>query len=65
MVTRSPTVVLTRRTPERTSQADPTLATVAPQRAEFGWRWTLFGLGLQLGVAWILATLVFQIGRLL
>jgi ferrous iron transport protein B len=37
---------------------------VATQRAEIGWRWTLLGIGGQLVVAWSLATLVFQIGRL-
>jgi Fe2+ transport system protein B len=42
----------------------PCMATVATQRAEIGWRWTLLGIGGQLVVAWSLATLVFQIGRL-
>jgi ferrous iron transport protein B len=41
----------------------PCLATVAAQRAEIGLRWTLFGLGAQLVVAWTLAVLVFQVGR--
>jgi ferrous iron transport protein B len=40
------------------------MATVAAQRAEVGGRWTLFGLGVQFAVAWTLATVVFQIGRL-
>jgi ferrous iron transport protein B len=43
----------------------PCMATVAAQRAEIGARWTFIGIGLQLGVAWVLATIVFQIGRLL
>ncbi|MPZ84483.1 MAG: ferrous iron transport protein B [Actinophytocola sp.] len=43
----------------------PCAATVAAQRAEIGGRWTLAGVGLQLAVAWVLATAVFQIGRLL
>ncbi|MFG2617579.1 ferrous iron transport protein B [Streptomyces sp. NPDC048507] len=43
----------------------PCMATVAAQRAEIGTRLTLIGLGLQLCVAWLLATGVFQIGRLL
>jgi ferrous iron transport protein B len=42
----------------------PCVATVAAQRREIGTRWTLFGLALQLSVAWLLATAVFQIGRL-
>lgn len=42
----------------------PCVATLAAQRREIGLRWTLFGIGVQLTVAWILATLVFQIGRL-
>jgi ferrous iron transport protein B len=43
----------------------PCMATVAAQRAEIGTRWTGFGIGLQLAVAWTLAVAVFQIGRLL
>jgi ferrous iron transport protein B len=43
----------------------PCMATVAAQRAEIGLRWTLFGIGLQLCVAWLLATAVFQVGRML
>jgi ferrous iron transport protein B len=43
----------------------PCVATVATQRAEIGWRWTGLGLGVQLAVAWSLATLTFQVGRLL
>jgi ferrous iron transport protein B len=43
----------------------PCVAAVAAQRAEIGARWTVIGIGLQLGVAWVLATLVFQLGRLL
>lgn len=43
----------------------PCVATVAAQRREIGVRWTLFGIGLQLSVAWTLAVAVFQIGRLL
>jgi ferrous iron transport protein B len=41
----------------------PCMATVATQRAELGWRATAAGLGVQLVVAWSLATLVFQVGR--
>jgi ferrous iron transport protein B len=43
----------------------PCVATVAAQRAEIGLRWTLLGVAGQLAMAWTLATLVFQIGRLL
>lgn len=41
----------------------PCVATMAAQKREIGLRWTLFGVGLQLSVAWVLATAVFQIGR--
>jgi len=43
----------------------PCVATVAAQRREVGARWTAFGIGLQLGVAWTVAVAVFQVGRLL
>lgn len=43
----------------------PCVATVAAQRAEIGPRWTVLGVVGQLAVAWMLATLVFQVGRLL
>ena len=39
----------------------PCVATVAAQRREIGWKWTLIGLALQLGSAWILAVGVFQV----
>jgi len=42
----------------------PCVATLAAQRREIGWRWTLFGVGLQLLVAWTLAVGTFQVGRL-
>lgn len=42
----------------------PCVATLAAQRREIGVRWTLFGVGLQLSVAWVLAVAVFQVGRL-
>ncbi len=41
----------------------PCVATLAAQRRELGMRWTAFGVGLQLVVAWTLAVLVFQVGR--
>jgi ferrous iron transport protein B len=43
----------------------PCVATLSAQRRELGMRWTAFGMGLQLVVAWTLAVLVFQVGRLL
>ncbi|HTY72977.1 MAG TPA: ferrous iron transport protein B [Actinomycetes bacterium] len=43
----------------------PCVATLAAQRREIGMRWTWFGIGVQLLVAWTLAVAVFQIGRLL
>ena len=42
----------------------PCVATLAAQRREIGLRWTLFGIGMQLVVAWTLAVAIFQIGRL-
>ncbi|HYN66869.1 MAG TPA: ferrous iron transport protein B [Ornithinibacter sp.] len=41
----------------------PCVATLAAQRRELGTRWTAFGVGLQLVVAWTLAVVVFQVGR--
>ncbi len=41
----------------------PCVATLAAQRREVGMRWTLFGVAVQLVVAWSLAVLVFQVGR--
>lgn len=43
----------------------PCLATVAQMGRALGRRWTAIGIGLQLVVAWVLGTLVFQVGRLL
>lgn len=43
----------------------PCLATVAEQWRQIGPRWTLGGIAAQLAVAWLLAVLVFQVGRLL
>lgn len=43
----------------------PCVATLAAQYREIGWRWTLFGILMQLTVAWVLAVAVFQIGRLI
>ncbi|MCE1173273.1 MAG: ferrous iron transport protein B [Propionibacteriales bacterium] len=42
----------------------PCVATLAAQWREIGPRWTLFGVGMQLVVAWTLAVAVFQVGRL-
>ncbi len=43
----------------------PCVATLATQRREIGRRWTLFGVGMQLALAWLVAVAVFQIGRML
>ncbi len=42
----------------------PCVATLSAQWREIGPRWTLFGVGVQLVVAWSLAVAVFQVGRL-
>ena len=42
----------------------PCVATIAAQKREIGLRWTLFGIALQLLVAWGAAVAVFQVGRL-
>ncbi len=42
----------------------PCVATLAAQKREIGLRWTAFGIGLQLTVAWALAVTVFTVGRL-
>lgn len=39
----------------------PCVATIAAQRREIGWRWTLFGFGVQLATAWVLAVAAFQV----
>ena len=43
----------------------PCVATLGAQRREIGLRWAAFGAGMQLVTAWVLAVLVFQIGRLI
>ncbi|HWS56937.1 MAG TPA: ferrous iron transporter B [Actinotalea sp.] len=43
----------------------PCLATVAEQRRQLGGRWTFGAILVQLAVAWVMAVLVFQVGRLL
>lgn len=42
----------------------PCVATLAAQRREIGMRMTLFGIAMQLAVAWTCAVAVFQVGRL-
>lgn len=42
----------------------PCVATIAAQKREIGLAWTLFGIALQLLVAWGAAVAVFQVGRL-
>ncbi len=43
----------------------PCVATLATQWREIGRTWTLFGVALQLSVAWVVAVAIFQIGRAL
>ncbi|MEI2764576.1 MAG: ferrous iron transport protein B [Dermatophilaceae bacterium] len=43
----------------------PCVATLAAQRREVGTRWAMFGVAVQLAVAWSLAVVVFQVGRLI
>ena len=43
----------------------PCVATVAEQARRFGARWALGAAGVQMVVAWLLAVVVFQVGRLL
>jgi ferrous iron transport protein B len=42
----------------------PCVATLAAQWREIGPKWTVFGVGMQLATAWLLAVAVFQVGRL-
>jgi ferrous iron transport protein B len=43
----------------------PCLATLSAIKSEFGWRWAAFSGTYQLGLAWLLAVVVFQVGALL
>ncbi|MEZ4635639.1 MAG: nucleoside recognition domain-containing protein [Caldilineaceae bacterium] len=43
----------------------PCMAATAAMRHEFGIKWTLAQVGYTLGVAWLAAVIVFQIGRLI
>ena len=40
----------------------PCVATLAAQRREIGMRWTVFGVAMQLSVAWVAAVAIFQVG---
>ncbi len=42
----------------------PCLATLSVMKREIGWKWTLFSVGYSLTIAWIFATLIYQIGKL-
>ncbi|HSN43493.1 MAG TPA: ferrous iron transport protein B, partial [Propionibacteriaceae bacterium] len=42
----------------------PCVATLAAQKREIGMKWTIFGVAMQLVVAWVAAVAVFQVGRL-
>ena len=39
----------------------PCVATLAAQRREIGWKWTMFGFGVQLVFAWLLAVGAFNL----
>jgi ferrous iron transport protein B len=43
----------------------PCIATLATIKGEFGWKWALFTAIWQTGIAWLLAVVVYQGGRLL
>jgi ferrous iron transport protein B len=43
----------------------PCIATLAAIKSEFGWRWAAFSGAYQLGLAWLLAVVVFQAGTFL
>ncbi|MDO5534571.1 MAG: ferrous iron transport protein B [Propionibacteriaceae bacterium] len=43
----------------------PCVATLAAQKREVGWRWTVFGVAIGLAVAWLGAVAIFQIGSLI
>jgi ferrous iron transport protein B len=43
----------------------PCVATLSAIRSEFGWRWAAFSGAYQLGLAWLLAVVVFQVGTFL
>lgn len=43
----------------------PCVATVGAQKREFGLKWAMIGVVLQLVIAWTLAVGIFQIGKLL
>lgn len=43
----------------------PCVATLATIRGEFGWKWAAFAAVYQTGTAWIIAVIVYQIGRFL
>ena len=43
----------------------PCVATLSALRSEFGWRWAAFSGSYQLGLAWLVAVIVFQAGTML
>ena len=42
----------------------PCLATMAVMKREIGWKWTIFSIIYSLSIAWLLSTLIYQIGKL-
>jgi ferrous iron transport protein B len=43
----------------------PCVATLGALKSEFGWKWALFAAVYQTGLAWVVATVIYQGGRLL
>lgn len=43
----------------------PCVATLGALKSEFGWKWVLFSAVYQTGLAWVVATIIYQGGRLL
>jgi ferrous iron transport protein B len=42
----------------------PCIAVIAAIRKEGGWKWAVFSMGYNTGVAWLLSFLVYQLGML-
>jgi ferrous iron transport protein B len=43
----------------------PCVATLGAMKSEFGWKWAVFSAVYQTGTAWLLAVVVYQVGRLM
>jgi ferrous iron transport protein B len=42
----------------------PCIAVIAAIRKEGGWKWAVFSMAYNTGVAWLLSFLIYQLGRL-